>query len=194
MIKRCAWAEANDLLLAYHDQEWGVPIYDDRLLFELLILEGAQAGLSWLTVLKRRETYRQAFDNFDPKKIAVYDEQKLQALLQDQGIIRNRLKIQATLINAKAFNTIVEETGSFSNYVWGFSSVLENGDPSTATRASEMMSKDMIKKGFKFVGPTICYAYMQAFGMINDHSTDCFRRAQIDAENFEKKSDQSRPI
>lgn len=160
---RCSWAEGNELMAAYHDTEWGVPTHDDRLLFEMLNLEGAQAGLSWLTILKRRDTYRKAFDNFDAKKIVTYTDAKRAQLMQDTGIIRNRLKINAVIENAKAFLTAQNEWGSFDRYVWQFAD-------------KDAMSKDLKKRGFRFVGPTICYAFMQATGMVDDHSPDCFRR------------------
>ncbi len=182
MKKRCAWSTQNPLLIEYHDTEWGVPLYDDRKLFEFLILEGAQAGLSWLTVLKKRENYRQAFDRFNPSKVAFYDRTKIGKLLADPGIIRNRLKVEAAVQNAKAFLKIREEFGSFSDYSWRF----VNGKPIVnrrktmqelpATSAeSDVFSKDLKKRGFRFVGSTIIYAHMQAVGMVNDHTLDCFR-------------------
>jgi DNA-3-methyladenine glycosylase I len=174
---RCEWAESHALLLSYHDREWGVPVHDDRLLFELLNLEGAQAGLSWLTVLRKRENYRQAFDQFDAKKIARYTMQKQSSLVENDGIIRNRLKIKAVVENAKAFLEVSQAFGSFDNFVWQF----VNGQPlvghhrTRATAISVIMSKELKKRGFLFVGPTICYAFMQAVGMVNDHSPTCFR-------------------
>ena len=180
--KRCAWVTDDPTYIHYHDTEWGVPIYDDRLLFEFLILEGAQAGLNWLTILKRRDNYRFCFDHFDAEKIAYYDEQKYQALLNNAGIIRNRLKIQSAITNAQAYLTIKKEYGNFSEYIWQF----VNGKPirnhwkkhtdiPTMTAQSDAMSKDLKKRGFKFVGSTICYAYMQAVGMVDDHLVTCYR-------------------
>lgn len=182
-MKRCGWAENTEIEQVYHDEEWGVPSYDDIHLFEMLILEGAQAGLSWLTVLKKRESYREAFDQFDPEKIARYDDAKKAELLTNPGIIRNRLKVDAAITNAKAYLKIKEEQGSFSNYIWQF----VDGKPITnhyksmkempaKTDISDRMSKQLKKDGFKFVGSTICYAYMQAVGMVNDHTEDCWRR------------------
>jgi DNA-3-methyladenine glycosylase I len=174
MKVRCAWAESHELLILYHDQEWGVPVHDDRLLFEMLNLEGAQAGLSWLTILKKRANYRKAFDHFDARKIARYDSAKVKALLQDEGIVRNALKVNSVIENAKAFLAVQRESGSFDKYIWQF----VDGKPATrqnAVAASEQMSKDLRKRGFRFVGPTVCYAFMQAVGMVNDHSKDCFR-------------------
>ncbi|HEY4385954.1 MAG TPA: DNA-3-methyladenine glycosylase I [Ktedonobacteraceae bacterium] len=184
---RCAWAESNELLMAYHDTEWGIPAHDDRCLFEMLNLEGAQAGLSWLTVLRKRENYRQAFDYFDAEKIANYDDKKKQALLQNEGIIRNRLKINAVVENARAFLEVQREFGSFDTYIWSF----VDGKPMTdaqeqqATAKSVLMSKSLSKRGFRFVGPTICYAFMQAVGMVNDHTSDCFRASMIANEGLE---------
>lgn len=179
---RCAWCGDDPLYQAYHDHEWGVPVHDDRLLFEFLILEGAQAGLSWLTILRKREAYRRAFDGFDAARIARYDEGKRAALLADPGIVRNRLKIDAAMVNARAFLAVQEQYGSFDAYVWRF----VGGEPRiNAPRSlqevpahsaeSDALSKDLAKRGFKFVGSTICYAFMQAVGMVNDHTTDCFR-------------------
>ncbi len=182
MIRRCAWTTADSLYIKYHDEEWGVPIYDDRLLFEFIILEGVQAGLSWITILKKREHYRLVFDHFDASKIAQYDEEKITGLLNDKGIIRNRKKVEAGILNARAFLKIQEEFGSFNTYIWQFigGSPLINHWPDiksipTETRESIAMSKDLKKRGFHFVGPTICYAFMQATGMVNDHTTDCIR-------------------
>jgi DNA-3-methyladenine glycosylase I len=184
-ITRCGWAKEG-LLIPYHDQEWGVPVRDDRLLFEFLILEGAQAGLSWVTILNKRENYRRAFDNFDPKKVARYHARKLQRLLADPGIVRNRLKIQAAVLNARAFLAVQEEFGTFDQYVWRFvgGRPIRNRWKSfkeipPRTRESDAMSKDLVKRGFKFVGSTICYAFMQAVGMVNDHTTNCFRYAEL---------------
>jgi DNA-3-methyladenine glycosylase I len=180
--KRCAWSESNSLLLTYHDLEWGVPQHDDRQLFEMLNLEGAQAGLSWLTILKRRESYRIAFDNFDARKIISYDAAKQAELLVDVGIIRNRLKIAAVRSNAEALLTIIERKSSFDAYVWAFvaDKHLTYSDHNEAVRGSEVMSQMLKKDGFRFVGPTICYAFMQAVGMINDHSLECYRYAEIE--------------
>ena len=183
-LKRCAWAK-GDLYIAYHDREWGVPVHDDRLLFEFLILEGAQAGLSWITILKKRDNYRRAFDNFDAHTVARYNSRKIQKLLADPGIVRNRLKILSAVGNAKAFLTVQNEFGSFDDYIWRFT----DGRPirnrwkslkeiPASTAASDAMSRDLIKRGFKFVGSTICYAFMQAIGMVNDHTVDCFRHGK----------------
>jgi len=181
--KRCAWCPAdNQLYIQYHDEEWGVPVHDDGKLFEMLILEGAQAGLSWLTILKRREGYREAFDHFEAKKVARYDARKKAALMKNPGIIRNRLKIEATVANARAFLEAQKEHGSFDRYIWSF----VGGRPMRPNRnageklpaqtpEAEAMSKDLKKRGFRFVGPTICYAFMQAVGMVDDHTADCFR-------------------
>jgi DNA-3-methyladenine glycosylase I len=179
---RCAWVNDDPLYMAYHDQEWGVPVHDDRVLFEFLILEGAQAGLSWITILKKRDNYRRVFDNFDVRKIARYDDVKVQSLLADPGIVRNRLKIAAAIQNAKAFLAVQKEFGSFDAYVWQF----VGGKPKqnrwktiaaapAKTPESDALSKDLLRRGFKFVGSTICYAFMQAVGMVNDHTVDCFR-------------------
>jgi DNA-3-methyladenine glycosylase I len=184
--KRCGWVTNDPLYLAYHDREWGVPEHDDRKLFELLILEGAQAGLSWLTILRKRENYRQAFAHFDAGKIATFGEKQVAALLTNEGIVRNRLKIAATIQNAHAFLAIQKECGSFAAYLWQF----VGGKPKTnawqtlrevpaKTAESDAMSKDLAKRGFKFVGSTICYAFMQATGMVNDHTVDCFRYEEI---------------
>jgi len=179
---RCEWCLGNQLYRDYHDREWGVPVRDDRLLFEFLILEGAQAGLSWLTVLQRRESYRAAFDNFDAAKIVHYGTCEKKRLLADSGIIRNRLKIEAAVGNAQAFLDVQKELGSFSAYLWQFvnNAPLVNRWESlkqvpAATAESKAMSRDLKKRGFRFVGPTICYAFMQAVGMVNDHLVDCFR-------------------
>ncbi|HKQ30372.1 MAG TPA: DNA-3-methyladenine glycosylase I [Burkholderiales bacterium] len=183
MKTRCAWvAHGGPLDQAYHDREWGVPVHDDRKLFEFLVLEGAQAGLSWSTILKKRENYRRAFSGFDPRRIARYDAAKQRALMRDAGIVRNRLKIRSTVNNAHAFLAVQREFGSFDAYIWGF----VGGKPirnrwrraqqvPARTRESDAMSKDLKKRGFRFVGSTICYAFMQAVGMANDHTTDCFR-------------------
>jgi DNA-3-methyladenine glycosylase I len=184
-LKRCAWPK-TELDIAYHDREWGVPVHDDRLLFEFLILEGAQAGLSWSTILKKRENYRRAFDNFDARKIAKYDARKVESLLVDAGIVRNRLKIAAAIQNAKAFLAVQKEFGSFDAYLWQFvgGRPIQNRRKSlkeipARTPESDAMSKDLLNRGFKFVGSTICYAFMQAVGMVNDHTVDCFRHAQV---------------
>jgi DNA-3-methyladenine glycosylase I len=184
-MTRCSWPK-TELDIAYHDTEWGVPQHDDRMLFELLILEGAQAGLSWSTILKKRENYRAAFDGFDARRIARYDARKVQRLLADPGIVRNRLKIAATIRNAQAFLEVQKEFGSFDKYLWQFvgGKPLQNPrgptkNPPSTTPESDAMSKDLLKRGFKFVGSTICYALMQAVGMVNDHSKDCFRHKQV---------------
>jgi DNA-3-methyladenine glycosylase I len=183
MPKRCSWAK-TDLSIAYHDKEWGVPVHDDRKLFEFLILEGAQAGLSWETVLNKRDNYRTAFDQFNPPKIARYSQQKIQQLLLNPGIIRNRLKIAAAIQNAKAFIAVQKEFGSFDEYLWPFvdgrAIKRKPGGPVPAqTPLSETLSKDLTQRGFKFVGPTICYAFMQAVGLVNDHDHSCFRYKEI---------------
>ncbi|HEV3017730.1 MAG TPA: DNA-3-methyladenine glycosylase I [Burkholderiaceae bacterium] len=171
---RCKWAQSNELLMAYHDKEWGVPVHDDRRLFEMLNLEGAQAGLSWLTILQKRANYRKAFDRFNARKIVGYGAARKAALLKNEGIVRNRLKINAVIENAKAFIQVQGEFGSFDHYIWQF----VGGKPAKrrqALAASDQMSRDLKKRGFKFVGATICYAFMQAVGMVNDHSRECFR-------------------
>ena len=183
---RCSWCGNDPLYVKYHDEEWGVPVYDDAKLFEFLILETFQAGLSWITILKKRENFRAAFDNFDYKKIAKYNEEKYDELIQNAGIIRNKLKVKATITNAIAFMKIQEEYGSFSKYIWGFT----NGKPiknkattlnevPATTELSNVISKDLKKKGFKFVGATVIYAHMQATGMVNDHVVDCFRYSEV---------------
>jgi DNA-3-methyladenine glycosylase I len=185
-MKRCDWANGNELEQSYHDNEWGMEIHDDRSLFEFLVLEGAQAGLSWSTILRKREGYRKAFDNFDALKISKYSENTVSQLLTNSEIIRNRLKINATITNARAFLQVQKEFGSFDNYIWQF----VNGRPvqntwkritdiPSNTPESDAMSKDLIKRGFKFVGTTICYAFMQAVGMVNDHVVDCFRYEEL---------------
>jgi DNA-3-methyladenine glycosylase I len=186
MLKRCEWVGSDPLYNAYHDQEWGVPVHDERTLFEFLILEGAQAGLSWSTILNKRETYRQAFDLFDPVVVSRYDESKIEKLLQNPGIVRNRLKVESAVTNAHAFLSIQAEFGSFDHYIWEFVSgeTLQNAWKSLAeipanTPQSDGMSKDLKKRGFKFVGSTICYAFMQAVGMVNDHVVDCFRYQEL---------------
>jgi DNA-3-methyladenine glycosylase I len=181
-ISRCPWAGTDPPMVEYHDQEWGVPIHDDRLLFEFLILEGAQAGLSWSTILKKRAAYRTAFDSFDPRKVARYGEPKIAALLENPGIVRNRLKVRGTVRNAAAFLAVQKEFGSFDSYIWGFvgGSPKRNhwermGDVPARSPESDAMSKDLMKRGFTFTGSTICYAFMQATGMVNDHLNSCFR-------------------
>jgi len=183
MTKRCFWAR-TPLSIAYHDEEWGVPLHDDNRLFEFLILEGAQAGLSWETILRKRDNYRKAFDRFNPAKVAQYDQEKIDQLLNNEGIIRNRLKINSAVTNARSFLEVKKEFGSFDEYVWRF----VNGKPlkrkpgqpiAARTELSDALSKDLLKRGFKFVGSTICYSFMQAVGMVNDHDATCFRYPQI---------------
>ena len=183
MKQRCAWA-SGDRYIAYHDEEWGVPLHDDRALFEFLILEGAQAGLSWSTILNKRESYRKAFDRFDAKKVARYDERKLAALLENEGIVRNRLKVNAAVTNAKAFLDVQKEFGTFDEYIWRFTGgkTIQNRWKDripASTAESDAMSKDLRKRGFTFVGSTICYAFMQATGMVNDHAVTCFRHQEL---------------
>ena len=184
-MTRCKWA-SNEWNMPYHDTEWGVPQHDDRVLFEFLILEGAQAGLSWDTILRKREAYRKAFANFDPRKVSKLDAKKRAALMKNEGIVRNRLKIESAVTNAKAFLAVQKEFGSFDRYIWGF----VGGKPidgrrksmkevPAKTEISDAMSKDLLKRGFKFVGSTICYAFMQAVGMVNDHVVDCFRYYRV---------------
>lgn len=181
-MKRCTWAGSEEPYISYHDEEWGVPLHDDQKLFEMINLEGAQAGLSWITILKKRANYIKAFDQFDAKKIIKYKDKKIASLLQNKGIVRNRLKVNSVVTNARAFLAIQKEFDSFEEYIWQF----VNGTPiinawktmdkvPASTKESDTMSKDLKKRGFKFVGTTICYAYMQAVGMVNDHTTDCFR-------------------
>jgi DNA-3-methyladenine glycosylase I len=187
MTQRCAWVPTGDpLYIAYHDLEWGVPVHDDQLLFEFLILEGFQAGLSWRTILYKRDNFRRAFDDFDPLKIAAYGEEKIAGLLADAGIVRNKAKVQASITNARAFLAVKQEFGSFDAYIWQFTGgeTLKNAWTSLAelparTPESDAMSKDLLKRGFRFVGSTICYAHMQATGMVNDHTVDCFRYNQV---------------
>ncbi len=183
---RCPWVGENDWNKDYHDTEWGVPVHDDRKLFEFLILDAFQAGLSWLTILKKRENFRKAFDNFDAQKMANYSEDKIQELLQDAGIIRNKLKIRAAVSNAQAFLKLQKEYGSFDNYIWQFTehktivnTWTKNEEIPVSTAMSDVMSKSLKKNGFKFVGTTICYAFMQASGMINDHIICCFRYREV---------------
>lgn len=184
--QRCGWCVGDPLYEAYHDQEWGVPVYDDQTIFEFLILETFQAGLSWITILRKRENFREALDDFDYKKIARYSEAKLEALLQNPGIIRNKLKVKATVSNAQAFIEIQEEFGSFSKYIWSFvnhkpiqNSVKIYKEAPATTAISDALSKDLKKRGFKFTGSTVVYAHMQATGMVNDHEVDCFRYAEV---------------
>ena len=186
MKRRCDWSGTDPLYTEYHDREWGVPLHDDQKLFEMLILEGMQAGLSWITILKKREAFREAFDRLNPARVAEYDGEKVRRLLQNKGIIRNRLKILAAVQNAKAFLEVVEEFGSFDRYIWRFvrGTPIQNRrvdlkDIPARTEVSDALSTDLKKRGFKFVGSTICYAFMQATGMVNDHVVDCFRYAQI---------------
>src|SRR6266852_5272991 len=185
-IKRCAWAGTDPLFVAYHDEEWGVPLHDDRVLFEFLVLEGAQAGLSWSTILRKRDAYRRAFDRFDPRKVAAYDKRKLAALMADAGIVRNRAKIESSIRNAKAFLDVQMEFGSFDAYQWRFvdGRPIQNrrrsvGDIPARTARSDAMSSDLKGRGFTFVGSTIIYAHMQAVGMVNDHVVDCFRYREV---------------
>lgn len=183
---RCSWCEEDPLYIEYHDTEWGVPLRDEQKLFEFLILETFQAGLSWIIILRKRENFRKALDNFDYKTIALYDEEKITELLQDAGIIRNKLKVKATISNAIAFMQIQTEFGSFSKYIWGFVNniPIQNYNKSisevkASTTISDKLSKDLKKRGFKFIGPTVIYAYMQATGMVNDHTIDCFRHQEV---------------
>ncbi len=183
MTKRCSWAR-TPLSIAYHDEEWGVPLHDDNRLFEFIVLEGAQAGLSWETILNKRENYRSAFDRFNPAKVAKYDEHKIAALMNNAGIVRNRLKINSAITNARAFLDVKREFGSFDDYVWRFVDGKplrrKRGQPvPVRTELSDALSKDLSKRGFKFVGSTICYSFMQAVGMVNDHDPACFRYTQV---------------
>jgi len=183
-VKRCSWP-STELDIAYHDREWGVPVHDDQVLFEFLILEGAQAGLSWSTILKKRENYRRAFARFDPKKVARFDAARKRLLMKDEGIVRNRLKIESTVSNAHAFVAVQKEFGSFDRYIWQFvgGQPIRNSrkgrDIPARTAESDAMSKDLQKRGFRFVGSTICYAFMQATGLVNDHLTTCFRYREL---------------
>ena len=186
MKKRCAWCGKDPLYIKYHDEEWGVPAHDDRHLFEMINLEGAQAGLSWITILKKRENYKKLFDNFDAYKISKYSENKIEMLLQNPGIVRNKLKVNSVVTNAKAFLKIQKEFGTFDKYIWQFvgGKPIKNrfktlSNLPTKTEISDAMSKDLKKRGFKFVGSTICYAFMQATGMVNDHTSECFRFKQV---------------
>lgn len=185
-MQRCAWAGEDALYRQYHDTEWGVPLHDDRALFEFLILEGAQAGLSWITILRKRENYRAAFDGFDATRIAAYGANKIESLLQDAGIVRNRLKIAATVINARKFLDVRDEFGSFDSFIWRFVDGIPKqnrwrspAEVPASTPESDAMSKELKRRGFKFVGSTICYALMQATGMVNDHTTDCYRHKEL---------------
>ena len=185
-MKRCAWADSDELAASYHDHEWGAEIHDDRTLFEFLVLEGAQAGLSWSTILRKREGYRRAFDHFDARKISKYSEKTVSRLLTNPEIIRNRLKINAAITNARAFLQVQKEFGTFDRYIWQFvdgkpiqNSWRRMSDLPSSTAESAAMSKDLQKRGFKFIGPTICYAFMQAVGMVNDHVVDCFRYKEL---------------
>ncbi|MBA6151619.1 DNA-3-methyladenine glycosylase I [Gelidibacter maritimus] len=184
--QKCAWCKGDALYEQYHDSEWGVPVKDDATLFEFLVLETFQAGLSWITILRKRENFREAFDSFDYRKIAHYNQDKIDSLLQDAGIVRNKLKVQAAVTNAQRFMEVQEEFGSFSKYIWGFvdgkpiKNKVENYKEAPSTTAeSDALSKDLKKRGFKFVGSTVMYAYMQAVGMVNDHEVDCFRNEEI---------------
>jgi len=186
--KRCEWCLDDPLYIAYHDEEWGVPLHDERRLFEMVVLEGAQAGLSWLTILRKRESYREAFDGFDPEEVSRYGKKDVERLLGDPGIVRNRLKIQAAIQNARVYLNVCEEYESFDRYIWQFVDYIPKQNrwkklseiPAT-TRESDVMSEDLKKRGFKFVGSTICYAYMQSIGMVNDHTVDCYRYEEIKA-------------
>jgi DNA-3-methyladenine glycosylase I len=186
MITRCTWAGSDPDYIKYHDNEWGVPVHNDRLLFEFLILEGTQAGLSWITILRKRQNYRAAFDNFDPVKIAQYKEEKINKLLTNNGIIRNKLKINSAVQNAVSLLKVIDEFGSFNKYIWQFTGGKQIinyrktlKEVPAKTIESDAMSKDLIKRGFKFVGATICYAFMQAVGMVNDHTIDCYRYKEV---------------
>ncbi len=186
MKKRCGWAGSDPLYVDYHDKEWGVPLHEDQRLFEMLVLEGAQAGLSWITILRKRDAYRRAFDKFDPGKVARYDKARIRRLLANKEIVRNRLKLEAAVQNAKAFLLVQKEFGSFDSYIWKFvgDRPMQNGRTNLGkipakTKESIAMSGDLRKRGFNFVGPTICYAFMQATGMVNDHITGCFRYPQL---------------
>ncbi|MEI6972525.1 MAG: DNA-3-methyladenine glycosylase I [bacterium] len=195
MKKRCEWCGNDPLYVSYHDDEWGVPVHDDRRLFEFLVLEGAQAGLSWLTILKKRENYRKAFDDFDFERIAGYGRQDITRLLHDPGIVRNRLKIEAATRNARGVLTIREEYGAFDTFLWRYidGTPVQNtwkrlAELPAKTKKSDQMSKDLRKRGFNFVGSTICYAFMQAVGMVNDHATDCFRYREIAVRHHHRRT------
>lgn len=185
-VQRCSWVPEDPLYIAYHDEEWGVPVHDDRRLFEFLVLEGAQAGLSWLTILRKREHYRRVFQGFDPQVVAGFGSDDIERLLQDPGLVRNRLKLEATVTNARALLSVQEEFGSFDAYIWSFvdGDTIQNSwrrleDIPAKTPESERLSADLKRRGFRFVGPTICYAQMQATGMVNDHTVDCFRWGEL---------------
>ncbi len=185
-LTRCAWGFSEPLMLAYHDEEWGVPLHDDRALYELLVLEGMQAGLSWMTVLRKRENFRRAMDGFDPSRVSRYSQDKMKRLLADAGIIRNRMKLEAAINNAQRFPEVQEEFGSFDAYIWRFiggrpkvNRFASLADLPPETEESRAMCKDLRARGFRIVGPTICYAYMQGAGLVNDHTTDCFRHAEL---------------
>jgi DNA-3-methyladenine glycosylase I len=187
--RRCTWCGDDPLYVRYHDEEWGVPVRDDRRLFEMLVLEGAQAGLAWITILRKRENYRRAFAGFDPGRIAGFSADDVERLLQDPGIVRNRLKVEGAIANARAFREVVVEFGRFADYIWSFTEgeTIQNRWRSlrelpAQTPASQRMSRDLRRRGFKFVGPTICYAFMQAVGMVNDHEVGCFRHAELARE------------
>lgn len=186
ITNRCPWCGSDPLYVEYHDTEWGVPVYDDKILFEFLILESFQAGLSWITILRKRENFRKAFDDFDYKKIAKFPESKIQELLQNEGIIRNKLKVRAAVTNAQAFIEVQKQFGSFSNYIWGFvggkpitNKLKSMSEAPATTPLSDQLSKDLKKRGFKFMGSTVVYAHMQATGMVNDHLVDCFRYKEV---------------
>jgi DNA-3-methyladenine glycosylase I len=201
MPTRCFWAQGDELLIRYHDEEWGAPVHDDRVLFEFLVLEGVQAGLSWMTVLRKRENYRVAFDKFDPKKVARYDAVKVRRLLADPGIVRNRLKITSAIKNARAFLEVQQEFGTFDKYIWQFvggkpkeNKYRAGEHPPASTPESDAMSKDLKKRGFTFVGSTICYAFMQGVGMVNDHDMACFRWTEVSGRRAARaRSAASRP-
>ena len=187
MTVRCAWAGEDPVYVAYHDLEWGVPEHDDRALFEKLVLDGFQAGLSWITILRKRDNFRRAFDGFDPERIARYRQAKIASLLQDPGIVRNRLKVEASVANARAYIALRRETGSFDGYLWSFvgggpiiHAYRSAAELPARSAESEAMSRDLARRGFRFVGPTICYAFMQAVGMVHDHTTDCFRYGKLE--------------
>lgn len=189
MKQRCTWPGSDPLYLEYHDKEWGIPVHDDKKLFEALILDTFQAGLSWITILRKRENFRKAFDNFDAKKIAKYDERKVEELMQNEGIIRNKLKVKGAITNAQLYLEVKKEFGSFDKYIWQFTdykTIVNHWDSikqlPASSKESDRMSKDMKKRGFKFVGTTICYAFMQAVGMVDDHTNDCFRKKKPPAK------------
>jgi DNA-3-methyladenine glycosylase I len=193
MKTRCEWGDSSEIYRKYHDEEWGIPVYDDQKLFEFLVLESAQAGLSWITILKRREGYRKAFSNFNPKNVANYNERNIEELMQNTEIIRNRKKIESAVSNAKAFLKIQEEFESFSNYMWGFvgqKTIVNHFDKMSdipaKTELSEIIAKDMKRRGFKFLGPTVIYSHMQATGLVNDHLVYCFRHCEFSNQNYKK--------